>query len=308
MRGKRKSVIVALALTLGLSGCQLARPDQETAQADRLIGLYVTTEYVDLFNMEDFLEDRLNDGWTGGEITGDTSHYQGRVYAVRDEAGNYSFPGVPEGVNAFWPREEQEDGSLLYASACGLEVLDGGSDLKRLDGGVEQTCRVTLYLDAGRGNAAFFNPVYQTASGEIYLTSGTGMSVYDETSAQATGAFTHTMSDETKVTDSAGAVRTDSFSVEATVEFWTPLDTIAVTQMSGDGRVVRRDVFGGETLPDALPREADTAYYILEETRTEAGETVVERTLTEGDCPALSFVQPGEGPFCVSHAIGLGTE
>ena len=307
MGNKRGIVGLALALAVGLSGCQLAQPDQETAQADRLIGVYVTTEYLDLFDIESYLEDNLNAGWTGGEITGDTAPYEGRVYAVRTEDGRYVFEGVPDGVNAFWPLETEADGSLVHANACGPEA-QGGADLFYGDEGTEQTCAVTLYLDARKGNAAYFNPVYQTAEGEVYLTAGTGISFYDEASTQAGGSFSQTLSAQTTVSDSTGKVQTDSFSVEATVEFWTPPDAIAITQMSGDGRVLRRDVFGGEELPDTLTKEPETVYYIVEETRTEHGETVVERTLEEEDCEAFSFVQSGEGAFCTPHTITLTAE
>lgn len=307
MGNKRGIVGLALALAVGLSGCQLAQPDQETAQADRLIGVYMTTEYLDLFDIEGYLEDHLNKVWPGGEITGDTSAYEGRVYAVRTESGNYVFEGVPDGVNAFWPLETEADGSLVHANACGPEV-QGGADLFYGDEGTEQTCAVTLYLDARKGNAAYFNPVYQTAEGEVYLTAGTGISFYDEASTQAGGSFSQTLSAQTTVSDSTGKVQTDSFSVEATVEFWTPPDAIAITQMSGDGRVLRRDVFGGEELPDTLTKEPETVYYIVEECRTEWGETAVERTLEEEDCEAFSFVQSGEGAFCTPHTITLTAE
>ena len=304
MRAVVRTLMLGLAMVLPLTGCQLALPGEESAQDDRLIGVYVTTEYLDLFDIESYLEDNLNAGWTGGEITGDTDPYEGRVYAVRTEDGKYVFEGVPDGVNAFWPLETEADGSLVHANACGAEV-QGAADLLYGDEGTEQNCEAILYLDADRGNAAYFNPVYQTASGEIYLTAGTGMSAYDTTSQQAMGSFTHTLSAETTYTDTEGTVRTDSFSVAVTVEYWTPPEWIAVTQMSADGQVVRRDVFDGETLPDTLARGAETAYYIVEESRTEWGETAVERTLEEGDTEALFFIQRGEGPFCRPHIITL---
>lgn len=97
MRAVVRTLMLGLAMVLPLTGCQLALPGEESAQDDRLIGVYVTTEYLDLFDIESYLEDNLNAGWTGGEITGDTDPYEGRVYAVRTEDGKYVFEGVPTG-------------------------------------------------------------------------------------------------------------------------------------------------------------------------------------------------------------------
>lgn len=67
---KRKSLCLSVLLLMQLlmltllSGCQLARED-EGENGDRLVGVFVTTEYIDLFDMERYLNDNLRA--VGGE-------------------------------------------------------------------------------------------------------------------------------------------------------------------------------------------------------------------------------------------------
>lgn len=300
MRNKGICGALCAALLLGLlSGCTLADPEDGTAE-DRLVGLYVTTEYLDLFDIEGYLNDNLGSGFSGGEITGDTAAYQGRMYAeVSGPDGHgrrdYTFP--VDGVSCF-SITDPETGAGHTVTSPGLEgthygVTDEGESLE-----------ATIRLDARKGNAAFFNPVYQTADGQVYLTAGTGVSVSDETSANALprGSFSHGMSVTTKTTGSDGETVTETFSIDLTVEFWTAPDKIAVTQMSEDGAVLHRAEFAGDSPPVTLARAQGAAYFIVEEFR--AGQETV-RTLEEGDAEYLWFTTAGEGAFCTSHSVEL---
>ena len=78
----KKYFALFLALALLLSGCSLAREDapEETGTdpGDKLIGAFVTTEHLDLFDFEAYLNDHLNEVLDGGVIEGDTSAYKNR--------------------------------------------------------------------------------------------------------------------------------------------------------------------------------------------------------------------------------------
>ena len=58
---KTKIMVLLLLLTL-MCGCQLAKEDlsSENMQRDRLIGVFITLEHLDLFDDERYLEDNLN--------------------------------------------------------------------------------------------------------------------------------------------------------------------------------------------------------------------------------------------------------
>ncbi len=78
------ALILGVCAALSLTGCQLALENGDGEQrGDRLIGALVTTEYLDLFDLEGYLNDHLN-GFSGGEIKadGNSADYQGRLYAT----------------------------------------------------------------------------------------------------------------------------------------------------------------------------------------------------------------------------------
>ena len=94
---KRYICLLAIltAIAALLCGCSLARSDMDASAAsrDRLIGVYITTEYIDLFDLEGYIGANAS-ALSGGSIgEADAAQYNGRLYAeLVDE--RYVFPGV----------------------------------------------------------------------------------------------------------------------------------------------------------------------------------------------------------------------
>ena len=90
---KKKNKIFALLLALCLlSGCALARPEAEEGTGmdqDMMVGVFITREYLDLFDFESYLEDNLNTVINGGgEISPENmAKYEGRLYAEKTDEG-----------------------------------------------------------------------------------------------------------------------------------------------------------------------------------------------------------------------------
>ena len=69
MSRRLKVILGVMMCATLLSGCQLAKEETELQQEkDKLIGVYVTTEYVDTFDFEGFMEDNLEDIMKGEEM------------------------------------------------------------------------------------------------------------------------------------------------------------------------------------------------------------------------------------------------
>jgi len=71
-------------MLFAFSSCQLAREDMgASAGGDKLAGVFITAEYIDLFDMEGYLNDNLK-SFQGGTVIagGNTQKYQGRLYAT----------------------------------------------------------------------------------------------------------------------------------------------------------------------------------------------------------------------------------
>lgn len=81
---KKLSIALILALALVLSGCSMLREDGAPAQEDRLVGIYITPEYVDTFDLEAYFEDNASSLINGGgEISSqDAAKYSQRIYAT----------------------------------------------------------------------------------------------------------------------------------------------------------------------------------------------------------------------------------
>lgn len=85
MKHKSMTAICCIVILCALTGSQLAQENAGTnIYEDRLVGVLVTTEYLDLFDFENYLGDNIK-GFSGGEIVvdGDTQKYQGRLYATQ---------------------------------------------------------------------------------------------------------------------------------------------------------------------------------------------------------------------------------
>ena len=201
---KRYICLLAIltAIAALLCGCSLARSDMDASAAsrDRLIGVYITTEYIDLFDLEGYIGANAS-ALSGGSIgEADAAQYNGRLYAeLVDE--RYVFPGV-DGFAFFMATTEHEYGTSYSnytdEGVCGGKIAVNTNDNEDSSGeALELEC--TIYGITGRNDrhVIYTNPVYQTADGEVYLTSGHGIS----TSGVGAGALV-----SQKLTDSTTLV------------------------------------------------------------------------------------------------------
>ena len=238
------SCVLVLAFVLGLSGFTLAGPENESGGRDRLIGVYATPEHVDLFDFEGYFNDNADKIMSGGAITGG-SKYEGRLYAelrdkvlTNEETGEqtamqeYVFPDL-EGV-AFFAATIGEGEESYTGTASDKAVSSGGLRLSCTDEGESIEMSGTIYVTPGSDNNAwYFNPVYQSADGRVYLVSGDGIScggVMDEGAVMS-----QTLSDTAAVTQN-GVTETYSCSIELAIEFRYAPESFSLLQMAADGK------------------------------------------------------------------------
>lgn len=131
---KRYICLLAIltAIAALLCGCSLARSDMDASAAsrDRLIGVYITTEYIDLFDLEGYIGANAS-ALSGGSIgEADAAQYNGRLYAeLVDE--RYVFPGV-DGFAFFMATTEHEYGTSYSnytdEGVCGCKIAVNTND------------------------------------------------------------------------------------------------------------------------------------------------------------------------------------
>lgn len=294
----KKFLTLLLTMALLLCGCSLAQEDTGaetgTDASDKLIGAVITLEHLDLFDFEAYLNDNLSQVMNGGVIEGDTSAYEGRIYATRVESDDphdveYVFEGI-DGYAVFSPTIYGEDPRDTYISI----IADPGiNDIKNGVHSInedvqEQSIEATIYVANDMDNYQFFlNPVFQDAEGRIYLVAGHSFSTnhMGQSSMSTTSEYTTTID---------GVETTYHGSVCVTFQGVPRPEKIVVLQMDADSHILSRE----EYAPGALPAEitpADGTDYFLVETHSAEG---ITRELFGRDSTALKTYIPMENGVC----------
>lgn len=301
---KIAAILLMFALMLPLCGCQLAKGEElvETgySMTDKLIGVFITEEHLNLFDMDAYLNDNLNSIISGKEIgPGEQAEYEGRIYATPDgylengkPDGYFTFEGM-EGYAYFVPVVETEEcsSSVVNSDSCFADIKTGSH---HKDGNVrEESVEATLYLvDDRKENIFYMNPVYQDEDGNVYLMAGTGLS----TGYGMLGSMSQTMNTELKTTVD-GVETTERYFVTINYKGVPRPETIAVLQMSADSTLLSRE----EYLPGQLPEQinpVEGAEYIIVET---IGESEITREVVGNDERWLSTYDPQEDGVCMKQ-------
>jgi len=318
---KRNIVIAACvllaALLVGLSGFTLASPEtSKYAEEDKLIGVLVTTEHLDLFDMEGYLSKNLGKMASGGEIIldGDAAEFQGRLYAtltdrtLTDETGQtvttkeYVFEDA--GYCYFCPTISNEDGIYIAASSDGA-ISDGHTAISVTEEGESITLDGTIYVVPAAGRGTYYmNPVYQSADGRVYAMSGSGVSFVEGDSAEGT-ACSRTITAESTVTEN-GESKTYSVSVKISLSVMYAPQHIYLLQYRSDGELLSRERYLPGALPEAISPAQDCSYIVLEAHKiSPKGEAVVTRSLYQENDASLESFYCREDGLCVKQFTAL---
>ena len=311
-------IIIILAgccflILFGLAGCQLAKADAGAdAGGDRLVGVFITKEYLDLFDFEGYMNDNFK-GFEGGEIDidGRAREYQGRLYAtlvpgppvsVEGQNGDEPSPSVPqtftaheyifeglEGIAFFVPTvqaTEEENSYITTESDPAVSDvhinIHGGDDESSL------SVEGTIYIaPTGKEQISYYvNPVYQSADGSVYVVSGdVFMTNYDSRSEGP--VFSQTVDEVVTRTENGKSVK-DSISIKVSVSLmFAPLKTV-ILQMDADNALISRTEFEPDQLPDVFSPEKNTAYFIVEaHKKDETGAPKISREIYGSDAELI---------------------
>lgn len=249
-----------LSLAFLLSGCQLAKPETQRSDGeDTLAGVFVTTQYVDLWDLSDYLVEHP-EAFLDGEITSNELPSRATRYpAVKDKNGNYSFEGLEGMLYAcFQEKTENSQYTRLDASPG---IGDGQREVRVTDEGTIYNLSGVIYVSQLATDFVFYmNPVYQTPEGDVYLVPGTGIHFGGDLAGSASQKFTHTA---TKTEN--GETTVNNSSVEITIQGIVPAESVAVLYMDSESNLIRRDSYTLEAIPEALEIPRNTAFLLVEE-------------------------------------------
>lgn len=283
---KKLAIALILVLALMLPGCSLLREDGEPADADRLVGVYITENYIDSFDFEAYVQDNASSLSGGGEISReDAAKYTRRIYAEITD-GKTSFP--IEGI-AFIAARYEKDGESCTGSDYGDKLADVHLSINVSDGMETTVLTGKLFADSGAGHmSAYCNPVYQQADGRVYLVPGEGMSAN-------MGSMTHSLSESCE--SAKKGERGYGMDITLEVEGRRPSEKLAVLLYSAEGALLSRTEYAPEEMPEEISA-AGAAWAVFEDyTADYSGEPqVIRRLIAAGsDEGFLSLhLEPGE--------------
>ncbi len=292
MTKKMLAAYLAVVVMFVLTGCQLAREGAgENNSSDRLIGVFITKDYLDLFDMERYIKDNQENIFNGAEIFNDdnSNQYGGRLYGtlltqMDEETGKTSdvkeiaFEGV-EGILYYSANlTPSEDEHSYTQSSSDEEISDGKVNLNKSDDEESTIMEGTIYITPSSSIITFYiNPVYQSADGRVYVTSGSGFSlggVQTESSV-----YTQTLEESITITENEKSKLTNTL-IKISLSVMLPPERIAVVQMDKTSTVLSRTAYTPREMPDTLIPEEGVEYIIVETYKHNLeGDPIVSRSL-----------------------------
>ena len=284
---KKLAIALIFALALMLPGCSLLREEGEPADADRLVGVYITENYIDSFDFEAYVQDNASSlsGGSGEISREDAAKYTRRIYAEITD-GKTSFP--IEGI-AFIAARYEKDGESYNGSDYGDKLADVHLSINVSDDMETTVLTGKLFADSGAGHmSAYCNPVYQQADGRVYLVPGEGVSAN-------MGSMTHSLSESCE--SAKKGERGYGMDITLEVEGRRPSEKLAVLLYSAEGALLSRTEYAPEEMPEEISA-AGAAWAVFEDyTADYSGEPQVIRQLKAAgsDEGFLSLhLEPGE--------------
>lgn len=250
---KRKILSLLLAAVLLLSGCSLARPEtDEDAQQreDPMVGVLVTFEPLGLFDFERYFSDNADKIVNGGTVSAaDAAEYQNCLFAEKNEAGRYGFPGVEGYV---WLCTHETDGENTSTVMQGDAVFcESKNEIATSDDGVSYKIAATIYQipdDSGYASI-YLNPLYQTTDGRVYAMSGSGFSTNTDGGA---GSMTARLNQTVSQTEGSKTTA-QSFEAEIKYQMAAEPESVDIYWMSAEAGLIRQERYA----PDAVPEQLD---------------------------------------------------
>ena len=281
---KSKFLLLAL-LALALTGCSLARAEASPESGDRWVGFYVvpTKGYNSGFYDNPYLEEY---GSTTVNVKGigNVTVTDPVLFAVEDEAGNYTFPGMENGFSLFYV-DTTHDGNPCTAMVSNMGPHEDGVALTYKDERSSITISGTVYCgpplgvtdwDAYEdGTVWHFFQVYETADERVYL-NGDGDSV--------NGPMGHTRTETRTGTWNGETVQEETFSATVSIEAVPRLERLVVTQFDGNNAIVQSEDLSLLNDRPEVHCLTETAWVLVEEISSDGTERTVY-SVPEGEDP-----------------------
>ena len=323
-RNMKRNIMIAVCCSLilcALTGCRLAKEGAgPNAYEDRLVGVFIATEYIDLFDFEGYLNDNIN-SFNSGEFNIDGRNmqkYQNRIYAaliprtdIEEETGKtirtyeYVFEDI-EGIQFCIPEVQDADEENSYiALMTDPAISDRHTDLFYSDNEKNISLEGTLYITASNmSRTYYFHPVYQCPDGSVYLASGDGFNFSSEGYSES-DVYTHTIEASTTVSEN-GKEKKESISIKVSISTMFAPEEIIFLQMDTDNSLISRTEYKPDMIPDVIALEKSAEYFIVEtHKKDDTGSPIVLRDIFSKDVEYIETFFAREDGVCVKQVTEI---
>jgi len=310
--------IVLAAFAFGATGTLhlVGVSENENSSSDRLIGILITREYLDLFDSELFFSDNINSFVDGGEISeSESAKYQGRLYATlvetihtndeteeTDSRKEYVFEGI-NGISYFTLQVTDQFGSY-WSSSSDDAITDGHINFNSTDEGESVSMEGTIYVST-RENAGnfYFNPVYQTPTGDVYAVSGRGMSFSDNSVAGVSTSYEIKENQSSTIGDLTASYGSE---IRVTICYMDEPEKASILQFGEGNKLLSKIEYDPGDFPDSLQVQSGTQYIIVETTTFshEQGRNITREIYQPEDEMLFAFWGRDDG-ICVKQACEI---
>ncbi|MBQ8783579.1 MAG: hypothetical protein IJZ57_07400 [Clostridia bacterium] len=320
-----KIKIIALLIALcvigaALSGAQLKKPESENKSTigDRLIGTVITTEGLNTFDMEAYLNENIDNIVKDENHTVNTEdkhNYNNKIYARQVIKEDITEDGkktthkeyVFDDIDGFWifdakiPSTETEESYTCLCSEGGISNVN--SKVHHTDNGVEEIeLTADIYYSYEKWGTVFYmNPVYQESDGDIYCVEGMGYAVSgDKGSIDGTSSGSQTLSDKITINDNGEEIVYQSKVTINYIPVYVP-SQIEFIFMNEDNKAIKEETFKPENAPEELTVPKGTDYVIVIEKNEEGSNADVIGKNREN----AEFIAEDNDGYCSLHSVNL---
>lgn len=301
MKIKIIAILIALCILAAvISGFQLKKPEAENkiTLGDRLIGTLITTEGLNTFDMEAYLNENIGEIAKGENQTVEIENkqdYNNKIYARQVTKEDTTEDGekithkeyVFDDINGYWifdakiPATETEESYTCLCSEGGLSNIQ--SNVHHRDNGEKELELIAdIYYSFEKWGTVFYmNPVYQEADGDIYVVEGMGHSVTgDKGSIGSDSKGSQTLTDKITVNENGEETVYQSKITINYIPVYVPVKTEFVF-MNDDNEAISESEFNTHQVPSELSVPKGTEYVLILQKSEEGTETDVVGKGTE---------------------------
>ena len=321
MKTKAFLSIVILCIVISvLSGCQLKKPEDKnnSTAGDKLIGTIITTESLNSFDIDAYLNDNIENIINNEENVvneEDALKYNKKIYAqhvtLTDTNDNgekithkeYTF----DGINGMWffdakiPATETEESYTCLCTGGGLSNIH--SNVHHTDTGVSEIeLTADLYYSYEKWGTVFYmNPVYQESDGDIYCVEGSGYSVAgDKGSIDGNANGSQNISDKLTFTENGEETVYQSTITINYIPVYIP-EKVSFIFMNENNTSISDFSYSPESVPEEINVPDGTEYIILLQKSHEGSiPDVIGK-----NCENAEYIAEDRDGFCSIHSIYL---